>query len=342
MKKIIILSIAILIISISSITNDLKKKKILVVSYNVENLMDTIDDPIKLDNEFIPISPKNWNTEKYYKKIEAIGKVLTSIDPKHFPDIIALIEVENRTVVEDLIKSKHFSNKNFKLIHFETNDLRGIDVALLYNADIFKELSSCQIPLISEKTNLSDLRQILYTKLLINKDTLHIFVNHWKSRAGGQEKTEIQRIETAKILRNKCDSLLKNNSKANIICMGDFNDTPFDKSLNEYLNASIDSIFDNPLELFNLATFEAKNKNGTHSYNAKWSMIDNIIVSQNLLDKKNSIKAHTLAKPFGKKDINLYYNPKIDDYVPNKTYGGNSYFGGVSDHLPIYFYLIAK
>lgn len=342
MKKLLILSTIILIISISSITNNTKKKKILIVSYNVENLMDTIDDPLKLDDEFTPGSQKNWNTEKYNKKLESIGKVISNIDSTHFPDIIALIEVENRNVVEDLLKSKYFKNKNFGLIHYETNDLRGIDVALLYNTDILKELSSSQIPLLSEKTDLSDLRQILYAKLMINKDTLHIFVNHWKSRSGGQEKTEIQRIETAKILRAKCDSLLNLNSKANIICLGDFNDTPFDKSLNEYLNASNDSIFKSPTELFNLSAFEAKKKNGTHSYNAKWTMIDNIIISQNLMNKKNSVRASTLAKPFGKKDVNLYFNTKIDEYVPNKTYGGNSYFGGVSDHLPIYLYLKVK
>ncbi len=330
-----------LLLFVFSTKENLKKKQILVVSYNVENLMDTIDNPNSDDNEFLPTSKKNWNSEKYFKKITLIADVISSINPKHFPDIIGLIEVENKQVLEDLIKCEKFKNKEMKIIHEETTDPRGIDVALLYNPKVFTYIAHSQIQLYTVDGEKYKTREILYVKGIVGKDTLYVFVNHWKSRSGGQNETELKRILAAQTLRNEIDKILNYNPIANILCLGDFNDTPVDKSLEKTLNASIDSIFSSNTELYNLTAFLTKKKKGTHSYKDNWFMLDNIIVSNNFLDKKNSIYAKNNAKIL-KNDKVLYYNSKANDSIPNKTYGGNNYYGGVSDHLPVYQYFNVK
>ncbi len=322
-------------------TEDCKKEEVIIVSYNIENLFDTIDAPTHLDEDFTPMSYKNWNTEKYDKKISDIAKVLSSIDKNNLPDIVGLIEVENRDVLEDLIKDSLLKNADYQIVHYETTDPRGIDVALLYNPNIFEYISSKQLQVFDDEGKLYRSREILYVKGLLGQDTVHIFVNHWKSRSGGVENTEYKRIWAANILRSFIDKIFDYNSNANIICLGDFNDVPMNKSLNVSLNASVDSVFDNNKELFNLSAYQSKIGFGTYSFDYEWYMLDNIIVSQSLLSKKNEIYALEYSKVF-KDDFVAKYNPKADDTIPNKTYGGNSYFGGVSDHFAVYCYLKVK
>jgi len=317
------------------------KKDFLVVSYNIENLMDTIDEPLKLDDEFIPSSDKNWNTERYFKKLNDIADIINDIDTVHSPDLIALIEVENKNVVQDLISTKYLKDKNYKICHRETSDPRGIDVALLYNPNTFEFISDEQIPILDSAGEPYNTREIYLVKGIVGKDTLYVFVNHWKSRSGGVSETEFKRIQAAETLFNKIQNVKNNNQRANIICLGDFNDTPFDISINKILNASNDSIFDTEDELFNLSAYVAKQKLGTYHFRNDWFMLDNIIVSQNMLNKKNSIYAKTNLMVYSS-DKNNYYHSKADIYVPNRTYGGKNYYGGVSDHFPVYCYFKVK
>lgn len=330
--------ITLLLISSCAILKPIKKKVVLLEWYNVENLFDTIDDPHTADNEFTPDGLKKWNTERYQKKLKELSNVIFSADSNIAPTFIGLAEVENYTVLKDLISQKKFKNTNYQIAHYETSDPRGIDVALIYNADIFRPIEQKQIAIFDKKGNKIRTREILYIKGIIGKDTLYFFLNHWKSRSGGVAKTEFKRILAAKTLRNSIDSILKIKPNANIISMGDFNDTPFDKSLNTVLNASNDSIFESPVELFNLNAYLSKKNIGTFSYKNKWYMLDNIIVSQNILDPKNKIHAEENAVVL-KNKLDSYYNPKADDTIPKKTYGGKTYFGGVSDHFPIYLHL---
>jgi len=329
------------IIKIEENSNPDCKKSILLVSYNVENLFDTIDGPSKYDAEFTPQSKKKWNTKRYFKKINDISKVLASISENHLPDIIGLVEVENKTVLEDLINTKYLKKRKYKIIHEESTDPRGIDVALLYNPKIFKYYSHKLIPIINDAGKRYNTREIMMVKGLIAKDTVCIFINHWKSRYGGRQETEYKRILAAKILRNAVDEQMKINPNVHIICIGDFNDTPFDISLEKTLNASTDNVFDTNNELFNLSAYDSENKKGTNNYKDNWYMIDNIIVSQNFMDKSNSIVAQGNSKIY-KSKLNLYYNAKANDSIPNRSYGGNSYYGGISDHLPVYEFFIKK
>lgn len=338
MNKITTFVIVFLLISSCAILKHSKKKVVLLEWYNVENLFDTINDPHTADNEFTPDGTKKWNTERYHKKLKDIANVIFSADTNIAPTFIGLAEVENYSVLKDLLSQQKFKNANYKIVHYETSDPRGIDVALIYDADIFKPIEQKQIPIIDNNGTKVHTREILFVKGIIGKDTLCLFLNHWKSRSGGVAKTEYKRILAAKILRHNIDSILKINPDANIICMGDFNDTPFNKSINTVLNASTDSVFDSPAELFNLNAYLSKKGIGTYSYKNKWYMLDNIIVSQNLLDLKNEIYAEETAKVL-KNKLDSYYNPKANDTIPNKTYGGKTYFGGVSDHFPIYLHL---
>ncbi len=313
------------------------KKQLLVVSYNVENLFDTIDSPHSLDEEFTPMSRKNWNTEKYYKKLSDIANVIKNIDTSHFPDLIALVEIENAEVLNDLLNTGAFKDKNYRYAHEETTDPRGIDVALVYNPQVFDYQGDKQILIYDTLGKPYHTREILLVKGLVGKDTLYVFINHWKSRYGGVEKTEFKRVLAAKTLRQEIDKILSYNPSANIICLGDFNDTPANKSLVQVLNASSDSVFSTADELYNLSAPLSKQGKGSLIYRDSWYMLDNIIVSRNMLDKKNKIRALSPAFVYSSK-LNAKYNPKANDTIPYKTYGGSTYFGGVSDHFPVYAY----
>ena len=344
MKKylLLILPLFVLILSFSKKEQkEVKKHQILIVSYNVENLFDTLDSPFSLDEEFTSMSYKNWNSERYNKKLLDLATVLSSIDKNQLPDIIALSEVENRQVVEDLISQPLLASKNYQIVHEETTDPRGIDLALVYNPEVFEYITHKQLPVFDDDGKLYKSREILEIKGLVGGDTLFVYLNHWKSRSGGAQKTEYKRIWAAEVLKKQIENVFAFSPNANIICMGDFNDTPFDKSINEVLDASLDSVFDSKNELFNLTALLAKNGLGTYNYNYNWFLLDNIIVSQSFLNKRNSIYANSGAKIYKGKEV-IYYNPKANDSVPGKTYGGNSYFGGISDHFAVYSYFTIK
>ncbi len=317
------------------------KKDFLVVTYNVENLMDTIDEPSKWDNKFTPKSNKYWNTQRYNKKLRDIANVLSDIDKNHFPDLIALNEVENSQVVEDLINTQKLKDKKLNFVHKETLDLRGVDLALIYNPKLFEFLSHKQFPILDNDGNPYKTRQIYLVKGIVGKDTLYVFINHWKSRVGGLKKTEHKRFKAALTLRKIIDSIYSYNPEPNIICLGDFNDTPTNLSLKEKLNASTDSVFADKTELFNLTAFLSKKNLGSYNYKYEWYMLDNIIISQPMMNKKNEIFATSNAKIY-KSELNIYYNAKANDSVPNKTYGGYTYYGGVSDHFPVYCFFKIK
>lgn len=310
----------------------------LIAFYNVENLFDTINDPITDDDEFTPSGFKKWNEKRYEKKLNDLSWVLSNIDD-NLPTLIGLCEVENRNVVEDLSKNTLLIAGNYKVIHEESPDTRGIDVALMYRTGLFKYYSHSSVPVIVPDAPESKLRNILYVKgAFAESDTFHIFVNHWKSRRGGREETEFKRLATAKILKTEINKIFSKNENANIIIMGDFNDEPYNTGLNKILNATDkkgNTDFD---ELYNLMYNKAKNDEGTISRNYKWFMLDNMIVSRSLIDDKDFFVEGSTGHIFKPQKI-LYYNAKANFHVPNKTYGGKNYYGGYSDHLAVYFIL---
>ena len=310
-----------------------QSKRALIVSYNVENLFDTIQNSGGLDTEFIPTGKNQYTSERYNNKLTNIAKVLSSIDEKQLPDIIGLIETENRNTIEDLINQAPLAKANYKISHFDSEDPRGIDVALLYNSN-FKLLDEKPIIVYTDETKRYRARDILYVKGTFYADTLHLFVNHWKSRSGGTEKTESRRVLSAVTLRHITDSLLNRNQQSKIIIMGDFNDNPTDKSLYNALGAGkpqTDSM------LINIMFPLFEKGLGSHNYRDEWSMLDNIIVSQSIIKDKKGFKSEGNGYIFSPEWI--CYKTKNGDWAPSRTFGGKKYFNGYSDHFPIYFYL---
>lgn len=323
--------------------NVVPEKNILVVFYNVENLFDTIDDPHKNDNEFLPSSKKVWNSEKYSVKLQKLSEVLGSIDKKKLPDIIGLAEIENAQVVKDLAITGKLKKVKYHLIHFESPDSRSIDVALLLKNKQFKILKSQALKISIEAEKNFKTRDILYVKILHykSKDTLHIFVNHWPSRLGGEEKSSHKREAAASILKAFTDSIINTGSHPKIIIMGDLNDEPNNYSIRQVLIAHpSDSLTQNADNLFNLSYPLFRENKGSYYYSRekKWNMIDNMIVTGNLLTAKNGIKSFSNSITIFQPDW-ILHTDKNGIKSPAKTYGAE-YFGGYSDHLPIFQYFL--
>jgi len=310
--------------------------KFTVAFYNVENLFDTEDDPGVEDEAFTPASEKAWTLERYQTKLQHVSRVLTSLGSGDLPSIIGLAEIENRQVMLDLIHSNHFSGAYYSIVHQDSPDERGIDVGLLYRPDKFKHLSHQSIPIRFPFDRETKVRDILHVKgLAKGGDTLHVFVNHWKSRYGGRKETEKFRIYSARVLKHHTDSILNQNPEANIIAIGDFNDEPANISLKETLGAKTPQNIQLK-GLYNLLSPRDQQGEGTYNYKYEWFMLDNFIVSGGMMQgEKGYAIAPENVKIF-KAPWLMYDNPKAGMKVPNRTYGGPNYFGGYSDHLAIY------
>ena len=311
-----------------------------IVFYNVENLFDTIDNPETKDEEFTPQGSKKWNTEKYNKKLQDLARVLSSVTPGSLPEIIGLAEIENLEVLTDLIKTPPLSKGNYGIIHENSPDARGIDVALLYRKDRFKYTSHKSIQVIFPFDSTLRTRDILYVsgKATDGKD-IHFYVNHWSSRSGGEKQTETQRMFSAVALRRNMDILLTKDSKSRIVIMGDLNDEPTNQSLMNVLQASNKRKNILLSDLYNLFyDYHNLGKGGSYYYQGTWNMLDHIIISHNLLNQKDFYSCDYDSGKVLMEDWMLY-EEKNGNKIPNRTYIGNKYTGGISDHLPVYLIL---
>ncbi len=309
-----------------------------IMFYNVENLFDTHDDPLKEDDDFLPDGFMRWTPWKYWEKLRNITRVITAVGGMQSPAVVGLCEIENDSVLFDLTKRSPLRAQEYEYIITDSPDERGIDVALLYQRHQFKPLQTSEYEIKFIRRNIRPTRNILHvTGEVLNGDTLDLFVCHFPSRSGGQRETEPARMETAALLKNKADSLFTLRENARIIIMGDFNDHPDNKSLSQILGArSIQA----PLQrdqLYNLFHHHAKNpETGTYKYQGKWEILDQFIVSGNILTEENSIHvknntAHIFDADFLLEEDERYYGRK-----PYRTSAGPRYIGGFSDHLPIY------
>ncbi len=315
-------------------------KQFLILSYNVENLFDTLDTQGKDDTEFTPGSKKQWNTEKYTKKLNDVSRVIAGIDEDKLPEIVGLIEVENRNVLEDLINTPVLKKGGYGIIHEESPDARGIDVALLYRKDRFRYEGHVKIPVSFPFDSIETTRDILYVygKAPDGMD-IHFFVNHWSSRIGGEKETEPKRMYCAVALRRNIDLLLSRDSRARIVIMGDFNDEPSNRSIMSVLQASNKRKNISVGEFYNLM-YDAHNLGtaGSYLYRGNWNMLDQILVSHTLLNASAGFGCtYDSGKIF--KEEWILFKGKNGEVSPNRTYGGDNYYGGISDHLPVYVVL---
>ena len=337
MKNRAILS-ALVFITLQSLYSQENVKSFLVVSYNVENLFDTINSPLFEDDEFTPSGTKAWTYDRYTKKLNDLGRVILSIPGRELPALIGLSEIENRGVLEDLIKVRGLRKGEYEIVHEDDQDPRGIECALLYRPDLFKYKSHEYVP-ISDPVD----PDYLYRGILHvhgkgpDGSSLHIFVNHWKSRSGGERETQRQRMFSAITLRKQMDLLLSRESDFKVIIMGDFNDEPTNRSLtnglsalNKRRNIQMGDYYNLFYDLHNI---QGK---GTYNYQGNWNMLDQVIVSYNLLDQERGLTTGYESGVILKEEWMLYESEKYGDSLPSATYGGPEYFGGPSDHLPIY------
>ena len=291
--------------------------------YNVENLFDTINSEKNSDNEFLPKSKKKWNSYKYYYKLKQLDKVFSSLakneNNNSLPEIIGLCEVENRFVIEDLLSYSSFENHKYTIVHNDSPDKRGIDCALLIN-NKFEILKKDFIIIDNPDAN-STTREIVFVKLKIDSNVVNIFVNHWPSRWGGQKESNYKRVFASKVLRNYID--LNTSLNEYTVIMGDFNDYPSNESI---------SILTKDEKFINLMTSKFVSGTGSYNYKGNWNWLDQIVVSKNFtLPNINIISSGSFKREF------MLFKNKKGEGVPSRSFGGNNWYGGFSDHLPVYF-----
>jgi predicted extracellular nuclease len=315
-----------------------QEKQFTVMFYNVENLFDTVDHPDFRDEEFTPSGSKLWDEERYAKKLEDLARVIMSLPEKELPGIIGFAEVENERVLNDLVQQRGLNRSEYKVILVEGDDPRGIDCGLVYRPDLFKYKFHRMLPVEDLSGKEYPLREILH----VSGDgpdgrPMHIFVNHWKSRRGGVKETEHLRVYSAIALRRELDRLMSIESEPRVIIMGDLNDEPTNKSVYDVLHAGNKrkNILLN--DMYNLH-YDAHNMDmgGTLNYRGDWQMYDQIIVSYPLMNSADGLSTTFDGGRILKEEWMLYHDERNDVKVPNRTYGGDNYYGGVSDHFPVY------
>ena len=297
-----------------------------VMFYNVENLFDTADDTTRNDEEFLPEGSRRWTSNRYNKKINALSRAISAAGEWELPALIGVCEVENEEVLKDLAFGTILSAGNYGVVHTNSPDLRGIDVALLYRHDWFRiaEVRSW-VPERPENDPFLS-RNLLYVKAVMDPDTLHVIVCHFPSRRGGVLATQGAREEMAKLLRAKTDSLLSATVDAAIIVMGDFNAGPGDEIMNDITREDL---------LVNAAGLIASGGMGTYRYQGQWEVIDQLLVSSSMAVGGGPFQAVMESVRVPDASFLLTDDPDYPGKKPFATYGGFRWAGGYSDHLPV-------
>jgi len=336
-RAIFIVSLFLLI----SETNGQNTQKISIGFYNLENLFDTIDTPEVNDIEFTPNEPKKWNTKKYFEKLDNMARVIAQIATDKTPEglaVIGLCEMENKEVIQDLVNHPLLKSRNYKIAHFNSPDKRGIDVALIYQSALFEMESSFPFPLkLENQLDFYSRDQLLVSGKLLG-EKIHFIVNHWPSRSGGEDQTVQLRNAAGDLSRNISNFILSLDSEAKIIIMGDLNDDPHNASVAEHLKAIGDkNLLDQGYFYNPYALLHNPDHLGSLAYRGKWNLFDQIIVTPSLTSAKRKkwqlSEASVFDSEFLKEQEGNYKG------FPFRTYAGNKYLGGYSDHFPVYIIL---
>ncbi|MDI1254646.1 MAG: endonuclease/exonuclease/phosphatase family protein [Flavobacterium sp.] len=357
---------ALFIVFSSMISAQAQQKKYIVHTvafYNLENLFDTINNPNN-DEEWLPSGAQHWTSKKYHKKLENLARVISEIgtndQQKEAPVFVGGAEIENRGVLEDLVKQPKMAPWNYGIVHFDSPDKRGIDVALLYQKKHFKPTSYINIPLLiyrdqksedtkKDKEEVTDdkievttdnrvyTRDILLVTGLLDGEEVNVMVNHWPSRSGGEKKSSPFREAAGRLARKVMDSVYKVNPNAKIICMGDLNDGTYNKSVKVGLGAKLKKTEVQPQGVYNPFEQMAKEGNASLFYRDAGDIFDQIMVSESLIKDDYSTfkywKAGIYNKPFMIQTDGQYKGYPLR-HQANEV--------GFSDHFPVYIYLIKE
>jgi hypothetical protein len=316
----------------------------LIAFYNLENLFDTINTENIEDEEFTPTGLNKWNSEKYWIKIDRLAEAISRLGEdegiKGGPAVIGVSEIENRAVLQDLISNPRLRNSNYQIIHYDSPDLRGVDVALLYQPRFFRVTSSDspELKIYDEKNERVYTRDQLVVTGLFDGEKISFIVNHWPSRSSGETLTRPRRNEAAALARHLVDSLMATDKNAKVIVMGDLNDDPVNESLRKYLRAGDDPEKLKEGELFNTMYPLFKLGIGSLYYRDGMNLFDQIIVTPSLLGKDYSSYKYYKSRVFNKSFL-TQADGQYKDY-PFRTYVGPTFQGGYSDHFPVYILIV--
>lgn len=317
-----------------------------IAFYNLENLFDTINDPTKFD-EYSPIMElKSNRSEAYKKKVRNMARVLADIGrdvSNNSPVIIGICEVENQEVVEDVVNDAVLKDKNYGIVHYHAPDARGIDVALLYQKQLFHPIttSSHELKIYDHVT-----RKRIYTRnqLLVSghldDELIHIIVNHWPSRSGGEAKSQYNRIAAAKLSKYLVDSLQVIDPYAKVFIMGDLNDNPNNTSIKKGLKTRKDKDKVDFKGIYNPYENFFRDGLGTTAYRDAWSLFDQIMLTKPLLEKDYTSFQFYKAGIFNK-DYLITSKGTYKGY-PFRSWSDGGFSGGFSDHFPVYVYVIKE
>lgn len=318
-----------------------------IAFYNIENLFDTENDPFTFDDDRTPIGKDAWTPEKYEDKLKKISRVLSEIGietSKFPPAVIGLCELENRQVLEDLVAQELLKKFNYQIIHYDSPDRRGIDVALIYQKEFFTPINSQSRRLLIYDLEDPSKRVFSRDQLVVSGhfegEPMHFIVNHWPSRSGGEARSSYKREKAAWLNKQIIDSLHQIDPYAKIVAMGDFNDDPTNKSIKKVLNSSREQEKTIVRQLFNPMENLSRKGLGSLAYRDGWNLFDQILLTHPFLKKDYSGYSFYKAGIF---NANYLITPtgQFRGY-PFRSYDYGGYTGGYSDHFPVFVYLIKE
>ncbi len=316
-----------------------------IAFYNLENFYDTIDNPLINDEEFLPSGTRNYNSAIYWDKVKKLSTVLSQIGIETSPDgpaLIGVAEVENDTVLTDLVNQPLLKGRHYKIVHYDSRDVRGVDVGLLYNPKYFIVDSSQKlfVKLPSGTKDAFYTRDILWVRGKLDGETINIYVNHWPSRSGGEERSAPARAAAATVAKMHMDSIAKADGEQKVILMGDLNDDPVSPSVAKIINARGKQADVEKGGYFNPWIDLYKKGIGTIAYQDAWGLFDQIIISYPWLNREQTgyffYQQHIFRREYMTENLGRYKG------YPMRTWDGNAYRGGYSDHFPTYLIMLKK
>lgn len=341
MKRLLFITIFLAFLASAALAQNQDRRRQMagIAFYNLENLFDTIPNNAEgRDLEFTPGGQKQWDSRKYYSKLHnlayAISQFTTPGTPMG-PAIIGVSEIENRSVLEDLVSQPELRPWNLQVVHHDSPDARGVDVGLLYNPKMFKleNVTNHRLTTIKFRT-----RDQMCVVGRMGGERIAVIVNHWPSRLGGQEQSSPNREAAAALSKQIADSLWRVDPEIGVIIMGDLNDDPMDKSCAKVLGAKRDAEGVGPHEFYNPFWRKLDSGIGTLAYKSQWNLFDQIIISGSLANGPDNrwhfYRADVLNKDF------LKDTEGTRQGYPRRTYAAGSFLDGYSDHFPTEILLI--
>lgn len=315
-----------------------------IAFYNVENLFDTKEDSLVFDDAFTPAGSYQWTAERYNRKIDHLAQVINRVGfsfRKRPPDIVGLCEVENLKVLQDLVAHPLLQASNYGIVHKDSPDERGIDVAMLFKKSTFlpTAMKYHTLKLLNEQRFREYTRDQLVVNGFLDNEAIYLIINHWPSRRGGESRSRPHRIAAAELNLSIIDSIKHMESNPRIIGMGDFNDNPTDYTFRKVLKTKNKSAAIKDMELFNPMEQLFKKGEGSLAYRDRWSLFDQFYVSGNLVNGNAPLKVWKVGI-YNPSSIRIPQGP-FKGY-PLRTYAGGRYTGGYSDHFPVYAFFIKK